>query len=139
MARFQFIPRSFLTSRRTACAIVHRALREQPPQAAFEPAQGPGWFDSSFELSHGLDVRDAGEGGYDDWLAARAIAERRVAAKRAPRRAAPAPRAEPGDMMDLADLADLTHLARRVSATPADATPTVDEFSRFGIEGLALA
>ena len=136
MARFQFISRSFLTSRRTACTIVQRALREQPPQAAFEPAQGPGWFDSSFELSHGLDVRDAGEGGYDDWLAARAVAERRAAAKRTPRRAAAAPRAESGDMMDLADL---THLARRVSAAPAAATPTVDEFSRFGIEGLALA
>lgn len=150
MARFQFNLRHLLTPRATPPCIAQHALRDLMALDAPAAAQGPGWFDSSFDLSHGLEVRDAGDAGYDDWLAARAIAERRAAAKRASavaRHAAPARPArrvdhlDPTEPHDLADLADLAREVRPLTATPAsrsgDAPP--DDFSRFGIEGLALA
>lgn len=147
MARFQFNLRHLLTPRATPPCIAQHALRDLMGLDAPAAAQGPGWFDSSFDLSHGLEVRDAGDAGYDDWLAARAIAERRAAAKRASAAARHAAPARPARRVDRAeateplDLADLAREVRPLTATPAsrsgDAPP--DDFSRFGIEGLALA
>ncbi len=69
MARFQF------DSRRPARAHVHaavsrrtlRALKLQDDDAI---AQGPGWFDSSWELEHGLKVSEGlpGDAGLYEWL-----------------------------------------------------------------------
>ncbi len=147
MARFQFNLRHLLTPRATPPCIAQHALRDLMGLDAPAAAQGPGWFDSSFDLSHGLEVRDAGDAGYDDWLAARAIAERRAAAKRASaaaRHAAPARptrRVDRDETTEPLDLADLAREVRPLTATAAsrsgDAPP--DDFSRFGIEGLALA
>ncbi len=111
MARFQFNLHRLLTPRAAQPVVAQHALRDLMAQDEKGAARGPGWFDSSFDLSHGLEVRDAGDGGYDDWLAARAIAERRAAARR----------------------------SAVVAAAAAAATATLDDFSRFGIEGLALA
>ncbi len=152
MARFIFNLLSLRTPRATPPCVTQHALRELMAMEAPAAAQGPGWFDSSFELSHGLDVRDAGDAGYDDWLAARAIAERRASAsaKRASaaaRQAVPArqagsiermPAAEPPDLADLADLA--RHAQPRPSTTASRSVDAPrDDFSRFGIDGLALA
>ncbi|MES2994057.1 MAG: hypothetical protein V4844_21730 [Pseudomonadota bacterium] len=147
MARFQFNLRHLLTPRATPPCVTQHALRDLMGLDAPAAAQGPGWFDSSFDLSHGLEVRDAGDAGYDDWLAARAIAEGRAAAKRANVAARHAATARPARRVDRAeateplDLADLAREVHPLTATPAsrsaDAPP--DDFSRFGIEGLALA
>ena len=46
------------------------ALRE-PGEAAFDESHGPGWFDSSWELVQGLEVREGlpADAGLDEWLA----------------------------------------------------------------------
>ncbi len=156
MAHFPFNLPQLLTPRGTPLAVVQHALRDLLTGAGQGTAQGPGWFDSSFDLSQGLEVRDAGDGGYDDWLAARASAERRAPAQRAgaaTRHAAPhrhagsaerVERADRADRIDEAeplDLADLARLARPLSATPPASAVNApqDDFSRFAIEGLALA
>ncbi len=156
MARFQINLRHFLAPRAAQASVVQHALRDLMAEARQGAAQGPGWFDSSFDLWHGLEVRDAGDGGYDDWLAARAIAERRAAAKRSAATAAAAAiaaaaahhaapsrhpnRTDETEPLDLAELADLTRLVRPLPAPnkPRTVVPQ-DDFSRFGIEGLALA
>jgi hypothetical protein len=148
MARFQFNLRQLLTSRATSPAVVQRALHDFPLDDGQAAPQGPGWFDSSFDLSHGLEVRDAGDGGYDDWLTARAIAERRAAAKRSarPARSAVGTRRVVQDDATL-DLADLARCMPAVASVPAPrkiAATTApreaqDDFSRFDIEGLSLA
>jgi hypothetical protein len=148
MARFQFNLRHLLMPRATPPCIAQHALRDLMALDAPEAAQGPGWFDSSFDLSHGLEVRDAGDGGYDDWLTARAIAERRAAAKRSarPARSVVGTRRVMQDDATL-DLADLARCMPAVASVPAPrkiAATTApreaqDDFSRFDIEGLSLA
>ena len=87
MARFRFNLRHFLTPPGAHPIVAQRSLRELQRDDAAESPRGPGWFDSSWELSRGLEVHEGtpGDGRYDDWLAARALAERRAAAQRAAR------------------------------------------------------
>ena len=122
MARFQFSLCPFLAPRADA-VLARRALDELRLGDAADPPQGPGWFDSSWELSHGLEVDESlpGDDRYDAWIAARAA-----------RKAAAAPRPGRSDPLDIADL------GRRAPAPRAHAAPQ-DDFSRFGIEGLELA
>jgi hypothetical protein len=46
------------------------ALRH-PTEPAFDESHGPGWFDSSWELGQGLEVREGlpADAGLDEWLA----------------------------------------------------------------------
>jgi len=41
------------------------------PQAVDDESHGPGWFDSSWELGQGLQVREGlpADAGLDEWLA----------------------------------------------------------------------
>ncbi len=122
MARFQFSLRPFLPQPAAPC-LARRALEELQLDDATDPPHGPGWFDSSWELSHGLEVDESlpGDDRYAAWLAARAA-----------RKAATTPRAARGDRLDIADL------GCRAVAPPATAS-SQDDFSRFGIDGLELA
>ena len=144
MARFQFNLRTLLTPHSAHPSVAQRALHELAHADAAASPHGPGWFDSSYELSCGLEVDEGepGDGRYDDWLAARALVERRLAAQRAAARTArkPAPslRRAATPPFDLAGVPDLHDLARGDAGTPA-AAAAPDDFSRFGIEGLALA
>jgi hypothetical protein len=122
MARFQFNLNPFLAPRNAHRSLAEPALRELPLGEVAPSPQGPGWFDSSYELSCGLEV-DEGEPGddrYDDWLAARAIVERRLVAQRAATRTTRA------------------SAAPRATQATRDATAP-DDFRRFGIDDLALA
>jgi hypothetical protein len=87
MARFQFNLRHLLTPRGAHPIVAQRSPHELQLDDARESPRGPGWFDSSWELSRGLEVHEGtpGDGRYDDWLVARAQVERRAAASRAAR------------------------------------------------------
>ena len=87
MAHFHFNLRSLTTSPAARDAAWRRSLDELPGDEVIEIVKGPGWFDSSWELSRGLEVHEGtpGDGRYDDWLVARAQVERRAAASRAAR------------------------------------------------------
>jgi hypothetical protein len=139
MVRFQFIPRSILAPRSATSWGAPCLLPDLQPRDAHEPPQGPGWFDSSFDLAQGLDVRDAGDRGYDDWLAARAIVERRAAARRAAKSQGLARPAPPTARDDVLDIGELVKPAGVPAPRRAPAVTAPDDFSRFGIEGLALA
>jgi len=79
MARFHFDLRTILGSRaahhavsRRALAALHVADLADMADAA-EPAEltkGPGWFDSSWELVHGLEVREGlpANPSVNEWL-----------------------------------------------------------------------
>ena len=76
MARFQFTLRSLVDHATPYAVVSQRTLRAVHLDAARadpEPApQGPGWFESSWELIHGLDVREGlpGDARLNEWLAA---------------------------------------------------------------------
>ncbi len=136
MTRFPLSLRPFLTPR-VAPVVARRALEALQRDDAAEAAAGPGWFESSWDLSHGLEVDEGrpGDDRYDLWLEARELAERRAAAQRAARSARKvAPRRAPED--DLPDLGDLDRTAFAAARAPAAAP---DDFSRFDIGGLSLA
>lgn len=125
MARFHFSLRSFSRADLTAVLVSQRTLRAlqlDDASDAREIVQGPGWFDSSWELVHGLEVREGvpGDARLDDWLEACA---RGVAA---------AARAVRVDALRFDDL-DLAGAVAAAEAAPRDA------FERFGIDGLTLA
>ncbi|MES2102089.1 MAG: hypothetical protein V4569_19860 [Pseudomonadota bacterium] len=125
MARFQFSLRSFTRADGNAVVVSQRTLRALHLDDASdtqEIVQGPGWFDSSWELVHGLDVREGmpGDARLDDWLDACA---RGVAA---------VTRAVRVDVLRVDDL-DLAAAVAAAEAAPRDA------FERFGIAGLTLA
>ena len=144
MARFQFNLRSLITTQRADPNLAQRTLRQFVHDDVATSPQGPGWFDSSYELSSGLEVDEGqpGDSRYDDWLAARALVERRLAAHRAaarsPRKTAPTQRRVADAELDLAGVPDIGDLARAVPVAPAPAGAQ-DDFSRFGIDDLALA
>ena len=125
MARFQFSLRSFTRADVNAVVVSQRTLRAlhlDDASDAQETVQGPGWFDSSWELVHGLDVREGvpGDARLDDWLDACA------------RGAAAAARAVRVEALQFSDL-DLAGAVAAAEAAPRDA------FERFGIDGLTLA
>ena len=77
MARFHFSLRNPTRADAGAAAAVIslrtlRALRLDEMRDPQEAAQGPGWFESSWELVHGLDVREGlpGDARLNEWLEA---------------------------------------------------------------------
>jgi hypothetical protein len=138
MARFHFNSRNALAGRRTAPAVSRRtleALHLEEATADDEPL-GPGWFDSSWDLVRGLEVREAAPSDtpLNDWLSwcLRAAAEDSAAAQRDEQpgaRLVPAP--AHGALGDAEQLGDL---GLAVAAEVAH----LDEFSQFGIDGLEL-
>lgn len=58
MARFQFNVRAFVAGFTARAVVSQRTLRALDMAGADEPPQGPGWFDSSWELIHGLEVHE---------------------------------------------------------------------------------
>ncbi len=71
MARFHAHPSKPVTPRAPPIAAWRRSLAELPAQDAPELTKGPGWFDSSWELEHGLRVSEGlpGDAGLYEWLA----------------------------------------------------------------------
>jgi hypothetical protein len=145
MARFQFNQHSIaatLAARQAVSAHTLRALELTPDD---ERPQGPGWFESSWELIRGLEVSEAAsfDARTSDWLeaCARAAADAPTRSAGSARSTVPERHEQPrarlvpaaahgalGDALQLADLdfavaAEVTHL---------------DEFGEFGIDGLEL-
>ena len=139
MARFYFDLRSSIGGARAHGVVSHRSLKALNLIEDDEGAQGPGWFDSSWELIRGLEVREGtpGDARLNEWLAACRRCEREpdAASTVAQRHEQPGARLVPaaphgalGDALQFGDLdfavaAEVTHL---------------DEFSEFGIDGLEL-
>jgi len=118
MAHFHFNLRSLVASPAARDAAWRRSLDELPADDAIEIVKGPGWFDSSWDLVHGLEVREGlpGDAQLHEWLEVW-LRDERVAP------VAPRPARHPG--------------ALQRSAAPA---PACDErFDAFDIEGLELA
>ena len=142
MARVQFKVRSVVVTRLVRPAVSQRSLRALAwvDDQDEEVSQGPGWFDSSWELIRGLEVNESAssEMPLNDWLEAclrSTAAARPVASAVAQRHEQPGTRLVPaaphgalGDALQLGDLgfavaAEVAHL---------------DQFSEFGIDGLEL-
>jgi len=142
MARFHFSLSSFVNRHAAAAVVSQRTIRalrlDEALEAreAHEAPQGPGWFDSSWDLIRGLDVREGlpGDARLNEWLEvclraepASAVAEcheqPRARLVPAPAHGAFVDALQFGDL-DLAVAAEVAHL---------------DEFSEFGIDGLELA
>jgi hypothetical protein len=127
MARFQFNLHGIVVNRRAAAALVsQRTLHALQRDDAQESPQGPGWFDSSWELTQGLDVCEdlPGDAPLQEWLSAVAQRDEQPGARLVPA----APHGAFGHALQLGDLdfgvaAEVAHL---------------DEFSEFGIDGLEL-
>ena len=142
MARFYFNLRSRIAPAKAHAVVSQRALRALRLDAARahpEPAsQGPGWFDSSWELIRGLEVREGlpGDARLVEWLATWLRADLAAASAVAERHEQPGARLVPaaphGALVDTLQLGDLD-LA--VAAEVAH----LDQFSEFGIDGLELA
>jgi hypothetical protein len=128
MARFQFNPHS---------ASAGMAARSTP---ASDPPPGPGWFESSWDLERGLEVREGlpADARLHEWLAACLLAApaSRVSSAFAERDEEPGARLVPaaphgavGHALQLGDLelavaAEVAHL---------------DQFGEFGVDRLELA
>ena len=110
MARFQFNVRDFVAGFTARAVVSQRTLKALDLAGADDPPQGPGWFDSSWELIRGLEVHEGlpFDAGLHDRLRAclRGEPDQRIETALVPRRA------------------------------PAD--ERVDRFSEFKIEGLEL-
>ncbi len=119
MARFQFKLRSLLAPRRMRAAVSPRALPAPAPDDATERPKGPGWFDSSWDLTRGLEVREGlpGDAGLNDWLDVCLRYEPRKPTKRPAGRAGRGPR----------------------PASRPTPCRELDPFAAFGIDGLELA
>jgi hypothetical protein len=73
MARFHFDLRTILGGRAPGHPVARRALAAGAPTDEPEPdelSKGPGWFDSSWELVHGLEVREGlpANPSVNEWL-----------------------------------------------------------------------
>lgn len=126
MTRFQFKPRSLMDHPGTRAIVSQRTLHALQPIDEPELPQGPGWFDSSWELTHGLEVREGlpGDAQLQAWLDACTHADRRPAL-RPPTLLGRDPQPRP----------------RLVSAPASAHAALVDamQFGEFGIDGLELA
>ena len=142
MARFHFNLRRFV-DHATPHAVVSqqtlRVLRLEAAQADRGAApQGPGWFDSSWELIRGLEVREGppSDARLVDWLAAWLRADLEAASAVTQRNEQPGARFVPaaphGALVDTLQLGDLD------LAVAAEVTH-FDDFGKFGIDGLELA
>ena len=142
MARFQFHSRSALAGHAARPMVSQRTLKAlrlsdsaDDRAADDEPLLGPGWFDSSWDLESGLDVREAAPSDtpLNDWLAwcLRAAAEDSAAQRDEQPGARLVPASAHGALGDAEELGDLG------LAVAAEVTH-LDEFSQFGIDGLEL-
>lgn len=118
MSHFHFNLRSLFAPPVARHESWRRSLDELPANEDVELTKGPGWFDSSWDLRRGLEVREGlpGDAQLHEWLEVWLRDDRASAA-------APRPARNRG--------------ALRASA-PVVAEPP-DAFDAFGIEGLALA
>ena len=118
MSHFHFSLRSLFAPTVARHESWRRGLDELPSNDDAELAKGPGWFDSSWDLVRGLEVREGlpGDAQLHEWLEVWLRDDRASAAAPRPARNPAALRASPP-----------------VVARPPDA------FDAFGIEGLALA
>lgn len=114
MAHFHFNLRSFIATPTTRDAAWRRSLDELPTDDAIEVVKGPGWFDSSWDLVHGLEVHEGlpGDAQLHEWLEAW-LRDDRV------RPVTPRPVRNP--------------------AMPQRAAARDERFDAFGIDGLELA
>ena len=121
MARFHFNLRSLIAAPAARGEAWRRSLDELPSTEDAERAKGPGWFDSSWDLRRGLEVREGlpGDAQLHEWLEVWLRDDRAAPA-------APRPARNLGVRLALAP------------ATPA-LPEALDAFDAFGIEGLALA
>ena len=103
MAHFHFNLRSLIAAPAARDAAWRRSLDELPADDAIEIVKGPGWFDSSWDLVHGLEVREGlpGDAQLHEWLGVwlrdervAPVAPRPARHRRAPQRPAPAMRDE---------------------------------------------
>jgi len=116
-----------------------RTLAAQTTLELQEPPQGPGWFDSSWDLIRGLEVREGlpGDARLHEWLEVclRAEPVARSRSVLAEGHEQPGPRLVPaaphGALVDALQLRDL---GLAVAAEVAH----LDEFGEFGIDGLEL-
>ena len=96
MARIRFNISAALTRWRAREAMSPQRFRMMDLQALHERPRGPGWFDSSWDLDHGLEVEIAvpGDPPFQAWIEAQARAFAQLAAQAAARQAAQ-PAAQP--------------------------------------------
>ena len=118
MAHFHFNLRSLVAAPAARGAAWRRSLDELPAGDQAELVKGPGWFDSSWDLVHGLEVREGlpGEAQLHEWLAVWLRDDRVAPVAPRPLRHSGAP------------------LRAAVPASAAD-----QRFDAFDIEGLELA
>ena len=99
MARFQFNVRTFVAGFTARAVVSQRTLRALDLAGADDPPQGPGWFDSSWELIRGLEVHEGlpFDARLHDRLraATRGEFDQRVEAALLPHRALPDERLDP--------------------------------------------
>ena len=138
MARFHFSVRSLAAGTGARAVVAPRTLAFDLTALGDAP-QGPGWFDSSWELVRGLEVREGlpSDARLTEWLEARPRPDpaSRTASAATERHEQPGARLVPaaphgalGHAVQFGDLglavaAEVTHL---------------DQFSEFGIDGLEL-
>jgi hypothetical protein len=142
MTRFHLNLRSRIAAATTRAVVSQRTLQGLRLDAAcvdHQPAsQGPGWFDSSWDLIRGLDVREGppGDARLNEWLAGWLRLDLAAASAVAERDEQPSaslvPAAAHGALVDTLQLGDLD------LAVAAEVTH-LDQFSEFGIDGLELA
>ncbi len=138
MARFRFNLRNLLPGRAAHPAVSYRTLRALNLAGPTRDAPlGPGWFESSWELVRGLDVREklSSDTPPSDWLAlclrAAPAASAGVAQRHEQPRAGLVPAAAHRALDDAMEFGDLRFA---VAAEVAH----LDEFGEFGIDGLEL-
>ena len=138
MARFNFSLRDLAAGSGAQAVVSRRTLAALGPAGPDDAPHGPGWFDSSWELVRGLEVREGlpGEARLNEWL------EACLRAEPAPRAGSAAERHEqPGARLvpaaphgALSHAVQLGDLGFAVTAEVAH----LDQFSEFGIDGLEL-
>ncbi len=118
MSYFHFSLRSLIAAPAARGAAWRRSLAELPACDEAELTKGPGWFDSSWDLVRGLEVREGlpGDAQLHEWLEVWLRDDRALAG-------APRPARNPGALR----------------ASPPVVAGPPDAFDAFGIEGLALA
>ena len=72
MAYFHFSLRGLVAAPAARGALWRRSLDELPADEDVQRCKGPGWFDSSWDLTRGLEVREGlpGDAQLHEWLAA---------------------------------------------------------------------
>ncbi len=143
MVRFQFSLGSLVGQLVGKAALSQRALRAarledaRAAHEAHEAPQGPGWFESSWDLIHGLEVHEGlpGDARLHEWIEVclREEPAARSAVAECDEEPGPGlvPASSHGALVDALQLGDL---GLAVAAEVAH----LDKFGEFGIDGLEL-